>query len=427
MLIVFFVMGMRVKLNDLEQQLKDYESAQPEPCSVLVFDELFSEPDWETLYSLAQIPDTVFEGKEQYATYMETLVGDLPLTYQEEPQPAEDIRIYQVLASDMYIGSFQLKSSPTETSIEWSFDSLSLISHYNESVNIQKLSTHTVYINGVPLDDSYTTRTISVCDEDYLPRGVYNVWLHTQQVTGLMLPPEITAVDKTGQTVEVTYEPATNTYITADSIFVSTEAEETAALDALKAFVHYKVNRYNPLDISDRFDIESPFFLASEEDVWESSNLPPDFGNEQIIGFYRCNKNVFCIWVELDAYVYRINGTLKEYNMLKSMLFQKNGNSWLCIGISDLDQALLDTQVRVTFMNQGVCLSSELYPETSTTLQTPLLGTDDGSILTAWVCNETGMVFTPDSNGLVTLPEGMILRPMVLYAQFNNSNSEVNE
>jgi hypothetical protein len=242
-----------------------------------------------------------------------------------------------------------------------------------------------------------------------------------------MLPPEITAVDKTGQTVEVTYEPATNTYITADSIFVSTEAEETAALDALKAFVHYKVNRYNPLDISDRFDVESPFFLASEEDVWESSNLPPDFGNEQIIGFYRCNKNVFCIWVELDAYVYRINGTLKEYNMLKSMLFQKNGNSWLCIGISDLDQALLDTQVRVTFMNQGVCLSSELYPETSTTLQTPLLGTDDGSILTAWVCNETGMVFTPDSNGLVTLPEGMILRPMVLYAQFNNSNSEVNE
>ena len=110
MLIVFFVMGMRVKLTDLEQQLKDYESAQPEPCSRLVFEELFSEPDWEVLYSLAQIPDTAFEGKEQYAAYMETLVGDQVLSYQEEPQSDEDIRIYQVLAGDRCIGSFRIKS-----------------------------------------------------------------------------------------------------------------------------------------------------------------------------------------------------------------------------------------------------------------------------------------------------------------------------
>ena len=113
--------------------------------------------------------------------------------------------------------------------------------------------------------------------------------------------------------------------------------------------------------------------------------------------------------------------------MVKSMLFQKNGNSWLCIGISDLDQTLLDTQVRVTFMNQDICLSSELYPESSTTLQTPLLGTGDEATLTGWVCAATGMVFTPDSNGLVTLPEGMTLSPMVLYAQFNDMNSEVSE
>lgn len=427
MLIVFFVMGMRVKLNDLEQQLKDYESAQPEPCSRLVFEELFGAPDWESLYALAEIPDTVFDGKEAYAAYMEALVGDQILTYREEPQEAEDLRIYQVFAGDRYIGSFRLKSAPTQTSIAWSFDSLSLIREYNESVRIRKLSTHTVYVNGVPLDDSYTIRTISVCDDAYLPRGVYNVWLHTQQVTGLMLQPEITAVDKTGAAVEVTYDPATDTYITSDSILTSTPEEEQAALDALKAFVRYKINRYNPLDISDRFDTQSKFFLESEEDLWESSNLEPEFANEQVIGFYRCSKNVFCIWVELDAYAHRLNGTLKEYAMVKSMLFTKSGKSWLCIGISDLDQTLLDPQVRVSFMDQDVCISSELYPESSTTLQTPLLGTGDGGVLTGWVCADTGMVFTPDSAGLITLPEGMILRPMVLYAQYNNENSEVNE
>lgn len=427
MLIIFFVMGMRVKLNDLEQQLKDYESAQPEPCSRLVFAELFRDPDWESLYELAEIPDTVFEGKEQYAAYMENLIGDQVLTYQEESQDAEDIRVYQVLAGDMSIGSFRLKSTPTETSIAWSFDSLFLISEYSVSLRIQKLSTHTVYINGVPLDDSYTVRTISVCDDAYLPRGVYNVWTHTQQVEGLMLVPTVTAMDKTGQSVEVIYNAATDTYITSDSITTATEAEEQVALDALKAFVRYKVNRYNPLDISDRFDTESKFFLESEEDLWESSNLEPEFANEQVTGFYRCSNNVFCIWVELDAYVHRLNGTLKEYSLVKSMLFKKHENNWLCIGISDLDQALLDPQVRITFMNADVLLSSELYPESSVTLQTPLLGTGDGGSLTGWVCTDTGMVFTPDSNGLVTLPEGMILRPMVLYAQFDNMNSEVSE
>ena len=158
-----------------------------------------------------------------------------------------------------------------------------------------------------------------------------------------------------------------------------------------------------------------------------SSNFAPTYANERVTAFYRCSEDVFCVWVDCTAFVKRNNGTVKEYQISQSMIFQQGESGLYCIGTTDRSPQWLEPQVRITFMNQDICLSSELYPESITALQTPLLGTGDEGTLTGWVCADTGMVFSPDSNGLVTLPEGMPLSPMVLYAQFNDMNSEVSE
>ena len=70
MLIVFFIVGMRIHLKDLDRKLVEFEHAQPHTQSQLVFEELFTDPDWALLYDLAQIPDTRFDGREEYAQYM---------------------------------------------------------------------------------------------------------------------------------------------------------------------------------------------------------------------------------------------------------------------------------------------------------------------------------------------------------------------
>ena len=428
MLILIFIVGMLITLKDLDRKLVEFEHAQPDTQSELVFQELFADPDWDVLYDLAQVSDTRFDGREEYVQYMESTFAGQNLSYEETSVGLAKVRTYVVSCGNTRIGAFTLTTVPDADPVQWRLGAVELFPEYTESVRIQKLSGHTVYVNGVELDDSFTVRSTSVCADEYLPRGVYNVWVHTQFVDGLMVEPQITAVDELGQSVDVVYDPITDTYITGDSTTQATAEEETLALDTLKQYVQYKVDHLLTTKLDGCFDIESAFYLELlESEPWMSSNFAPTYANERVTAFYRCSEDVFCVWVDCTAFVKRNNGTVKEYQISQSMIFQQGESGLLCIGTTDRSPQWLEPQVRITFMNEDICLSSELYPESITALQTPLLGTGEEGTLTGWVCADTGMVFTPDSNGLVTLPEGMPLSPMVLYAQFNDTNSEVNE
>lgn len=427
MLIVFFIVGMRIHLKDLDRKLVEFEHAQPHTQSQLVFEELFTDPDWALLYDLAQIPDTRFDGREEYAQYMEATYGSQTFTYRETHSGLRDIRTYDVVCGNSHIGSFTLTTVPASDPVQWCFGALTLLPEYTESVRIEKLSGHTVYVNGIALEDSYTVRSTSVCADEYLPRGVYNVWVHTQLVEGLMVEPQVTAVDELGQPVDVVYDPVTDTYITGDSTTKPTDEESQQALDTLKQYVRYQVDHLLTTKLDGYFDLESPFYLELlESEPWMASNFPPTFADERITAFYRCSEDVFCVWVDCTAFVKRNNGTVKEYHVAQSMLFQYGENGLFCIGSTDRSAQWLEPQVRITFMSEDMLLSSELYPESNITLQAPLLGTASADSLCGWLCADTGMVFTPDSNGLITLPEGMTLSSMVLYAQYN-TNSEVSE
>lgn len=428
MLILIFIVAMLFTLKYLDSKLVEFENAQPYMQSELVFQELFADPDWAVLYDLAQVSDTKFDGREEYVQYMQATVGTQSLTYEEISSGQTDSRTYTIFCGSSPIGSYGLTTVPDTKPVQWRLSAVELFPEYTENVRIEKLSGHTVYINGTELDDSYTVRSTSVCADEYLPRGVYNVWVHTQYVDGLMVEPEVTAVDELGQPVDVIYDPVTDTYITGDSTTLPTTEESELALNALKQYIRYKVDHLLTTDLTGIFDIESAFYLELlESEPWMSSNFAPTYANERVTGFYRCSDDVFCVWVDCTAFVKRNNGTVKEYLVSQSMIFRKSETGLYCIATTDRGARWLEPQVRITFMNEDVRLSSELYPESNTTLQPPLLGTGDGGVLTGWVCGDTGMVFTPDSNGLITLPDGMTLCPMVLYAQFNNMNSEVSE
>ena len=59
----------------LRSWLETYQASQPENKSQEIYDQLFADPDWEALYTLAGIADTAYEGKEAYCAYMEEKVG----------------------------------------------------------------------------------------------------------------------------------------------------------------------------------------------------------------------------------------------------------------------------------------------------------------------------------------------------------------
>ena len=82
-------------------------------------------------------------------------------------------------------------------------------------------------------------------------------------------------------------------------------------------------------------------------------------------------------------------------------------------------------KVRLTFMNGDTVLSSEFVKTDATELDTPLVSAPEGKVFIGWYRidkydNGTTytMVFDPDENGHVTIPNGTTLEPMTLYALF---------
>ena len=82
-------------------------------------------------------------------------------------------------------------------------------------------------------------------------------------------------------------------------------------------------------------------------------------------------------------------------------------------------------KVRLTFMNGDTVLSSDFVKTDATELDTPLVSAPEGKVFIGWYRidkydNGTTytMVFDPDENGHVTIPNGTTLEPMTLYALF---------
>ena len=87
-------------------------------------------------------------------------------------------------------------------------------------------------------------------------------------------------------------------------------------------------------------------------------------------------------------------------------------------------------KVRLTFIdNNGTTLVDDFFRTDESVLTTPVLSAPEGKVFSGWYkeSNEGGrkeltIVFTPDENGKVTIPDGTTLEPMTLYPLFEDAS-----
>ena len=186
-------------LLGLRNWLTRYEMEQPATKSKEVFEKLFSDPNWGTLYDTAGIQDTAYESKDAFVSYMESTVGDTKLTYMETSTGLSTDKKYIVRLGKEKIAAFTLvdhNHSDSKTEIpDWQLGTIELYFAREESYRIQKLDGHTVYVNNVPLDDSSTIRISTTYAEKYLPEGITGVRVCTQEISGLVAIPSVQIVD----------------------------------------------------------------------------------------------------------------------------------------------------------------------------------------------------------------------------------------
>lgn len=430
MFILVFFVATFFGLQWLQGWLADYQAAQPTTKSQEVFDQLFSHPDWGALYDTAGIEDTPYEGKEQFVAYMENKVGDSQLTFKETSAGLSGDKKYFVLLGDEKIASFTLSGQTAAiTDIpDWELGSVELFFDRSETFYIQNVDGHTVEVNGVPLDDSHVIQIATTAAAERLPIGVTGTSTCTQEISDLMAVPTVTIFDKSGKSMEVSYDAETHTFTEQTEANTISDSEREAALNAAKTNCLFMIEKASKADIAKYFDTSSDVYsvIVNLGNLWVQDNNGYRFTKEEVSDYARYSDDLFSAHVVLNLNVTRKDGTTKDFGYDQTLFFRKQDTGkWLVYDATNADVNAPVGKVRLTFMNGDTVLSSEFVKTDATELDTPLVSAPEGKVFIGWYRidkydNGTTytMAFDPDENGHVNIPNGTTLEPMTLYALF---------
>ena len=447
--ILLFFLATFIGLTWLHGWLADFEMAQPGGKAEQVFTQLFTNPDWGALYESAGAKDSAYEGKEAYVAYMENKVGDSQLNYLETSAGLDKYtKKYLVRLGNEKVASFSLvdKNQVDSASLDnldhigdipdWQLGAVEVFFNREGTYYIVKLDGHTALVNDVALTDDMTIQVATTLAEEYLPASTTGASMCTQQIDGLMSLPVVTIFDKSGKQMEVTYDEATRTFTERLESNTMSDEEKTVALEAAKVYCQWMIK-----EVTDRGTIAKYYDPTSETyrniinttELWMQSHGGYTYSNESVTNYARYGEDIFSVSVSLSLDVTRTDGSVKNYPYSQSLFFRKNdAGKWMCFAATNKDVSAPMGRVRLTFMNGTNEVHSQFYGTDSKEIITPVVPTPEGKVFTGWVTVEKddsgatvyNLQFQPDAEGKVSIPEGTTLKPMTLYALFQNPGEQ---
>lgn len=441
-------------LQWLHGWLSDFEAAQPTLKAEQVFQEVFTDPDWGALYESAGAKDSPYEGKEQYVAYMEEKVGDSKLTYMETSAGLDKTKKkFIVKLGDEKVATFTLTDRNQVGDMDlsgltdlgnikdmadipdWQLGAVEVFFERVGTYYIVKMGDHTASVNGVELDDSFTIQKATTVAEKYLPEGTNGFVTCIQQIDGLMEVPTVVITDKDGKNVDVSYDEAARTFTAqTENNTISDEVNEIA-LEAAKAYSQWMIDElHDRAVIAKYFDASSDAYsrIVKSTELWMQNHAGYRFENDSVTDYARYSADICSVKVKTDLIVTRLDGTEKVWEFNQSMFFRKNeAGKWLCFESTNVDVSEPVGKVRLTFMQgEDLQLTSDFYETDAREIITPKLPVPEGQVFSGWVTvskNENGdtvynVEFQPAEDGTVKLPEGNTLKPMTLYALFQDAS-----
>ena len=312
---------------------------------------------------------------------------------------------------------------------DWELSGVELFFDRSETFYIKNTDGHTVEVNGVPLDDSHVIQIATTAAAERLPIGITGVSICTQEISDLMATPTVTIFDESGKAMEVSYDAETHTFTEQTQANTISDDEKEAALNAAKTYCLFMIEKASRADIAKYFDTSSEAYSVITNlsgNLWMQGNNGYRFTKEEVSDYARYSDDLFSARVALTLNVTRTDGTTKDYDYDQTLFFRKQDTGkWLAYEATNADVNAPVGKVRLTFMNGDTVLSSDFIKTDATELDTPLVSAPEGKVFIGWYRidkydNGTTytMVFDPDENGHVTIPNGTTLEPMTLYALF---------
>lgn len=383
-----------------------------EPDCQGVFDSLFAQPDWVALYQLAGQEEGKFEDGQAYGRYMQSKIENQTLTYQEVQTDLADTHRYLVYLGEEKVAAFTMTGGPN-----WALDSLELYFEPAISVVVEAMPEHTVYINGVALDEGYTIRTVHTLAEAYLPQGLHGDRRKWQAVDGLLTEPEVLVLDEDGVLVSMERDDQTGIYRPCEEAAAPmTEVEAALARKAAMADARYAIGEISGVQLKEYFDGNSAVYkmlVTNPRNLQKYTSASIDENDIKVSGFCRYSDTVFSVNVKLTQKIIRTTGTLKVYELYKTYFFTLIDGKYLVTDYTNQNVTEYVEQVRLTFMDQKT-QSSVMVATDMTSVAVPMV--EDPQFL-GWATRTTA------ENGSILmqvriLPDGTVLgalEPMTLY------------
>lgn len=410
-------------MNPLKSYLSQYEDSQPKYVSDAVYDLLFSDPDWDLLYDLAGVESTAFEGKAAYVSYMEAKVAGQELTYVETAAGLSGDRRYILYCGDEKVAAFTITGDSSQFT-NWSLSSVEVYFTRSESITVMKAPEYTVYVNGVALDDSYTTKFVDTLAEDHLPDGLHGYRWDQLQLDGLLVEPDIVVLDAHNTPVPVTYSEETGIYSTEIPTTVKiTDEEYTLAVEAAKTQALFDIREINISKLRQVFASNSQAYTDlcdAEPFVSAYKSYEIDEDSITVGDYYRYSDELFSVHVTLKMDVTSKSKKTQTYELDTTYFFSKsNSGAYLVSASTTDDLQTTRTQVRLTYVQDDTQLATEMVYTNSKSLTPPELTVEEGYAVTGWGKLEADGSFTTvltlNDQGSFSMVESQKLSPMTLY------------
>lgn len=430
-LVLIFFISIAFAMGALKDWLISFQAAQPEAKSQQVFRQLFADPDWDDLYTLARPNETQSDAKDVYAAYMEEQIGDDTLSYIETSAGLSGGKKYFVLHGKKVIATFTLTADDPNAQIpNWQLGSVEVFFSRNLSYNIITLPEYTVTVNGKELDESYIVRATSTTAEKYLPKGEQGFRLNEYKIDGLMAKPEVVVTDKAGNAAEMTFDEVSGTFaqVLPEAPTIAQD-EYDVVLGAAKAYTEFMIVG-GTTGLRKYFSTSSDIYktitggMIIRQDYYNYK-----FNEEVISDYYKYHDGLFSANILLVTEVNNKYG-VKKFEVDCTFIYQKVNGKWVVYDMLNVKIQEKVEDVRLTFKDaEGNVLSSEMIKSDVTSLKLPAVTAPAGQVFDGWykqTLDDQGNVhlkkqFVPDENGNVSLVGADPLHPMVLVPQFKEA------
>lgn len=412
----------------LRTLLTQHEATQPNHAATEIFELLFADPDWALLYDMAGIEATLFEGRDEYVSYMEQKVSNHPLTCTEIAAGLSGQRRYSVRLGSEEIATFTMTPKNNGTDGQWAIGTVDVYFTRKESVTVNIMPGQTVYINGVPLDENYTTMMISTAAEDYLPEGLHGYRYKQQQISGLLVQPEVVVLDEYNTPVELTYNPTAGLYtVPIANTPEMTWGEQDLVQAAAKAEVQFYIRAISIAQLRQYFDPNSQAYAdIIDVKALATSYSSYSLGDIIVDQFYRYSDDLFSARTTVKLDIKGKDGKITSYDFRTTYFFYPNSTgNYMAMQRLESDLQQIRTTVRISYTYGNSVLHTEHVRTDTPVLMPPLITDSDGTPATYWYAlNEDGShrrILALQSDGTYALLDGQAVDIMTLYPEFKEN------